>query len=226
VTIGLATAATSIVYFIFLLYFDWIREFYLPIWRQQIWILLHFPFHLALVLWQTCFAQFIIWSKIFYIWEKAEVDEWKYDTDFFETATSEQVSDKWEESVDASAKKYPLKWQQTITSIQEALTNITEIPEEFWPTWGAYLLTADESVIDQNLKKTYQTLTDVIDAGLQTCLFAAYDVDLLQEQYESKQLKNDTASWLDGTEQISLRDQTGARLDTVVSQCDPTSSTL
>ncbi|OWP04586.1 hypothetical protein B2J93_4865 [Marssonina coronariae] len=62
----LLTIATAviIVYFIYMLYFDWINRDHFGSFREGIWAFLHFPFHLALVLLVEGAAQFIVWRKV------------------------------------------------------------------------------------------------------------------------------------------------------------------
>lgn len=47
-----------------MIYFDWLPHKHFGSIRQQIWSFLHFPFHLALVLFMEGAAQFLIWHKI------------------------------------------------------------------------------------------------------------------------------------------------------------------
>ncbi|KAJ5052123.1 uncharacterized protein L3040_001882 [Drepanopeziza brunnea f. sp. 'multigermtubi'] len=60
-TIGMAVI---IVYFIYMIYFDWINRNHFGSFREGLWALLHFPFHLALVLLLEGAAQFIVWRKV------------------------------------------------------------------------------------------------------------------------------------------------------------------
>ncbi|PBP26014.1 hypothetical protein BUE80_DR003085 [Diplocarpon rosae] len=62
----LLTIATAviIVYFIYMIYFDWINRNHFGSFREGVWALLHFPFHLALVLLVEGAAQFIVWRKV------------------------------------------------------------------------------------------------------------------------------------------------------------------
>ncbi|KXT13313.1 hypothetical protein AC579_7227 [Pseudocercospora musae] len=50
-----------ILYFIYMMYFDWLEEEHFGNIMQQIWSLLHFPLHIALVLAVEGMAQCIIW---------------------------------------------------------------------------------------------------------------------------------------------------------------------
>jgi predicted phage tail protein len=48
--IGTIVSAVVIVYFTYMIYFDWLNAAESGFIRREIWVFLHFPFHLALVL--------------------------------------------------------------------------------------------------------------------------------------------------------------------------------
>lgn len=53
-------------YFFFMLYFDWFKisvTYHLRSWRQGFWVLVHFPFHVALLLFVEGATQFVVWWK-------------------------------------------------------------------------------------------------------------------------------------------------------------------
>lgn len=60
-TIGDIICSVLILYFIYMLYFDWLQEEHMGTIRQQIWAFLHFPLHLCLVLGVEGVSQFIKW---------------------------------------------------------------------------------------------------------------------------------------------------------------------
>jgi hypothetical protein len=47
-----------------MLYFDFLPKGHFGSIRQPIWAFLHFPFHLALVLFMEGLAEFVIWHKM------------------------------------------------------------------------------------------------------------------------------------------------------------------
>ncbi|KAF5877186.1 uncharacterized protein Bfra_001549ia [Botrytis fragariae] len=57
-------SAVGIIYFLYMLYFDWLNRSQFGSIRQQIWAFIHFPFHLALVFLVEGAAQFIRWRKV------------------------------------------------------------------------------------------------------------------------------------------------------------------
>ncbi|KAI9158282.1 hypothetical protein HJFPF1_06274 [Paramyrothecium foliicola] len=215
-TIGTVTAATSMVYFLFLIYFDWIREFYLPAWRQQIWTLLHFPFHLALVLWQTCFAQFIMWTKILDVEKNMRSDDFWNDTEQIAAADTSTVQEKFVTMINGWWKDYPLKWDMTAHSVQNALYRIGNITDDFWPEYADYMNTQDESVVsDPSVLATYEQAAAVVAAGLLDCLFASYEIDLIGEAKEKKTLNENPEAWYDGNLEIDYAMKTLARKNLV-----------
>lgn len=60
-TVGNILCAVLILYFIYMIYFDWLEEDHFGTIRQQIWSFLHFPLHVALVLAVEGVAQCITW---------------------------------------------------------------------------------------------------------------------------------------------------------------------
>ncbi|KAF2151582.1 hypothetical protein K461DRAFT_279070 [Myriangium duriaei CBS 260.36] len=60
-TIGDVICGILIVYFLYVIYFDWLQEEHMGTIRQQIWSFLHFPLHLALVLSLEGASQFLAW---------------------------------------------------------------------------------------------------------------------------------------------------------------------
>ncbi|TVY68728.1 hypothetical protein LSUE1_G006963 [Lachnellula suecica] len=63
-TIGILVAAITIIYFLYMLYFDFLPKVHFGSYRQPIWAFFHAPFHLALVLFMEGLAEFVIWHKM------------------------------------------------------------------------------------------------------------------------------------------------------------------
>lgn len=131
-TIGFVTAAAATIYFVFLVYFDWLRAcFYLPAWRQQAWTTVHFPFHLSLVLFMQGFTQFLIWSKI--------VDQLNLLTRglnqgglWISRHRDEQADAARLQRLDAAVlPRVPPKIQGTWDTVNAAIANVTQIPDRF-----------------------------------------------------------------------------------------------
>ena len=63
-TIGLIICAVGIIYFLWMLYFDQIETERVGTMRQQIWTMLHFPYHMCLLLVVEGVSQLSVWRKI------------------------------------------------------------------------------------------------------------------------------------------------------------------
>lgn len=60
-TVGNIICAVLVLYFIYMIYFDWVEEEHFGTIRQQVWSFLHFPLHLSLVLAVEGVSQCITW---------------------------------------------------------------------------------------------------------------------------------------------------------------------
>ena len=63
-TIGLIICGVGIIYFLWMLYFDQIESERVGTMRQQFWTLLHFPFHICVLLVVEGVSQLSVWRKI------------------------------------------------------------------------------------------------------------------------------------------------------------------
>ncbi|ATY63539.1 hypothetical protein A9K55_008011 [Cordyceps militaris] len=135
-TIGFVTAAAATVYFVFLVYFDWLGgRTHLPPVRRNLWVALHFPFHLALVLFMQGFTQMLIWSKIARQLQRAfDFADPTNDADVLAGhATSLSVASSMNASVHEFIKDYPSSLESTGLVIDAAIRNISSLPDSFWP---------------------------------------------------------------------------------------------
>ncbi|KAM3546840.1 hypothetical protein ARSEF1564_000153 [Beauveria bassiana] len=135
-TIGFVTAAVATVYFVFLVYFDWLgAKTHLPPLRRNVWVALHFPFHLALVLFMQGFTQMLIWGKIAKQLKRAfDFADPTNDVDVVSGhATTLSVSRSVNTSVQEFIGDYPSQLESTTEVINAALGNISSLPDSFWP---------------------------------------------------------------------------------------------
>ncbi|KAF1738861.1 hypothetical protein CRV24_000790 [Beauveria bassiana] len=135
-TIGFVTAAVATVYFVFLVYFDWLgAKTHLPPLRRNVWVALHFPFHLALVLFMQGFTQMLIWGKIAKQLKRAfDFADPTNDVDVVSGhATTLSVSRSVNASVQEFIGDYPSQLESTTEVINGALGNISSLPDSFWP---------------------------------------------------------------------------------------------
>ncbi|KND88726.1 hypothetical protein TOPH_06645 [Tolypocladium ophioglossoides CBS 100239] len=194
VTIGLVTAAAATIYFVFLIYFDWLRSsLYLPAWRQQLWTSIHLPFHLSLVLFMQGFTQYLIWSKIVDVLSRVTMSVNQGDAELLANTTSKEVQDNFNQTVTSFFKLYPPKVQSTFDTVNDAIANFTQIPDSFWPDLVKYFKTNDENVFDGEDAKGIEIFINALTAVMQSmanALFANFGINLESEITT----KNPTAS--------------------------------
>lgn len=211
-TIGILTAATTTIYFIFLVYFDWMKHPKLPALRQQFWTCMHFPFHLALVLFMQGFTQFILWSKIVDVMDHLSFNSVLNTENQISKATSEEVFNNMTSITTDFFKEYPPKYYSSWQVVHEGLANISTIPDEFWPQLGKYVASLDNNdVPPENETRTFRNAFFAISASMENALFERLGVDLVQEVTE----QDNTTLSLGLESQVNL--QTWQRFDLVVS---------
>ncbi|RDA83178.1 hypothetical protein CP532_6452 [Ophiocordyceps camponoti-leonardi (nom. inval.)] len=134
ITISVLTAAVVTIYFIFLTYFDWLREsFYLPPLRLQFWIILHLPFHLAMVFFTHGLTQFLLWSKIIVQYHRLESLALSHiHLDTANGPVGPLIQRSINETVQTFFADYPPASSKMRDQIDESLRNISNIPEGFW----------------------------------------------------------------------------------------------
>ncbi|KAJ3493105.1 hypothetical protein NLG97_g4953 [Lecanicillium saksenae] len=158
-TIGLVTAAAATVYFVFLVYFDWLgAKTRLPHIRRTFWVALHFPFHLALVLFMQGFTQMLIWGKIARQLRRAfDSADPSDDLDLVNgNTTTAEVFNSMNQTVYEFLDSYPSKLESTTEVINSALKNISSLPDSIWPVL-ANLSNSDTDVSVDNLNGTDQS---------------------------------------------------------------------
>ncbi|POR37941.1 Uncharacterized protein TPAR_01861 [Tolypocladium paradoxum] len=183
-TVGHVMAAVATIYFIFLIYFDWLRSsFYLPTWRQQLWTSLHLPFHLSLVLFMQGFTQFLIFSKVVDVQKSVVVNLDNALNPLLANATSKEVQDRFKQTVEAFFKHYsptsvPLG---TLDTVNDAIANFTKIPDSFWPAFVNAFETNNESIVTDDDSKGWEIFTNAVRAvmsSLTNALYTAFGVNL------------------------------------------------
>ncbi|EFY92981.1 hypothetical protein MAC_00764 [Metarhizium acridum CQMa 102] len=213
--IGIVTAGASTTYFVFLVYFDWMKSQHLPGWRQQTWAVLHFPFHLAMVLFMQGFTQFVLWSKIVDVLNHLSSNWITADMDAVSRATSADVHANISAEVTKFFADYNPKWQTLIETIETAIRNISAIPDDFWPQLAKFSATQAEA--DLPPENTTDFVTDVfltLSITMQNSLFATFDVDLTQEFID--QGKDDvTIDTLGGGFETTINQDTWDRFELV-----------
>ncbi|KAJ6436141.1 low temperature requirement A [Purpureocillium lavendulum] len=184
-TISLLTASVATIYFILLIYFDWMRStFYLPPLRQQFWASLHLPFHLALVLFMQAFTQYLIWSKIVTQYNRVlDISSLSHDDpDANVTSTGAAIRDGLNASIQLFFTDYPPKIAGTLDTVNNALNNITKIPES---VWGQILNSSGFNLDPPSNLPDVQEWTSMLTSAIRilflsmaNALFAAFGINL------------------------------------------------
>ena len=168
------------------------------------------------------FTQYLIWSKIVAQSQRASgiVDL----TDDSRLATSVAVRDSLNASVQAFFNDYPAKILSTRGTVNDALNNITNIPDSFWPLIqnGSYALNFDNASPD--LQDAWLTLGGVaitLVTSMINALYAAFGINL-----DNNIVHKDPATAknvIDGEYQFVVRAKTWDRYRLVVCKEQPAS---
>lgn len=209
-TIGIVTAAATTIYCVFLVYFDWIKTSYLPTFRQQLWSLLHFPFHLSMVLFMQGFTQFIIWSKIMDTINNMSFDSIFNTAEGVAKATTAQVVDNLTKLINKFFEDYPPKYTATVNNVQWAIGNISEIPDSFWPGLAKYATTGeDKDAPNEDQLNTFFTYFNDMSTSMENSLLETFGIDLVEEVTDDN--KNITETGLE----TKVNEKMWARFDLV-----------
>ncbi|KAL7943644.1 hypothetical protein V8C42DRAFT_346567 [Trichoderma barbatum] len=205
-TIGILTAGVATTYMVFLVYFDWMKTAYLPPLRQMFWTMIHFPFHLSLVLFMQGFTQFIQWSKVVDVLLNLSTNWIVDDPEGLSHTTSKLVQKNMTGELEKFQKLYPPTYSNTVELIQEALGNITDISDGFWLklskayTLEDYTLDADA---DEELS-ILDTLQNGLFTAMSNSVFAVFEIDLEKEAIKDQREKGivDTGTAADSSAKV------------------------
>ncbi|KAJ2979263.1 hypothetical protein NUW58_g7247 [Xylaria curta] len=137
-TIGNLTSGVSNVYFVFMVYFDWMANHHsLSGIRQSLWVILHFPFHILLLLFMEGSTQFVQWWKIL------EALQWASDQfssgvakiiDNMDSGVSQTqtVVNLFNATVTQIFEKYKPTSVNIEYEIDRVLETVATIPNEWW----------------------------------------------------------------------------------------------
>ncbi|KAG5921727.1 hypothetical protein E4U53_003767 [Claviceps sorghi] len=195
-TIGLITAGVATIYFVFLIYFDWLRSsFYLPRLRNIVWTALHLPFHLSLVLFLQAFTQYIMWGKVMGVLNHMNADLFSFDVDSagakVANLTSAFMATDIQRSVDDYFALYPAKLSEITGTVNIAIRNISRVPDSLWPQITVWEKTGNVSVISNDNFDAFSTVLyslQNIVLSLTNNLFVVFGIDLAKDVIESGKL--------------------------------------
>lgn len=224
-TIGLITAGVATIYFVFLIYFDWLRSsFHLPPIRQLIWTALHLPFHLSLVLFMQAFTQYIIWSKVMNVINKLTSSYFSDGSDDPSTVadfTSAQIASYFKNETNYYFSLYPAKMPQTVQTVNLAIQNISSLPDSLWPQLAKLAQTEDETTVsdsNQDPAITFLLSYNSILTSLINNLFQVFGIDLAKDIIQPTQnITQNTGNVNAGMLQNKVTTKTWRRYRLVVS---------
>jgi hypothetical protein len=154
------------------------RYSHLPAWRQQLWTVLHYPFHLSIIIFNQGFTQFIIWSKAVDVLSKLNIASIFDSPDALAAATSEEVQASLQKMTDEFAELYPFTYYDSWTTINDAIANVTELPDAIWPIAAGLDTSGSITEEDANL---FMTIITSLFATMQNSLFETLGIDLQKE---------------------------------------------
>lgn len=188
---GHITAVASTIYFIFLIYFDWLGpSFYLPRARQTIWVALHLPFHLCLVLFMQNFVQLLTWntmlSNINHITDFADLTN---RTIINADSTTQQVIDTaWDKSL-AFFDIFTPTVTNTTTTVNNVIGKLVVIPDDYWRPFDEWLHSGASGPApgNQEYSTIVFTMFNTMDIAFMNTIFGNFGLDeenfVLQDEY-------------------------------------------
>ena len=166
------------VYFVFMVYFDNIRHQYLPALRQQLWAFMHFPFHLALVLFMEGATQFVVW------WKVLEIENALSNTigDALDKAGStinktSEIVDLLDNTITPFLTLYPPTYTDSVIALNEVRGNISTFPDSYWQTNFTDLEDPRLQPLIGNLTLLWDTLDNI--------LLTKFKIDLTEDVAKS-----------------------------------------
>ncbi|KAI0436803.1 hypothetical protein F4803DRAFT_556628 [Xylaria telfairii] len=184
-TIGNLTAGVSNVYFVFMVYFDWMANHEsLGGVRQALWAIFHFPFHILLLLFMEGSTQFVQWWKIL------EALQWAADQ-FVSGAAKVQDSIDPNESPTQSVvdllnttviqifEKYKPTYVNTQYEIDDVLQTILTIPDEWWSNEN------NTSADSQKYQTIFDTGIDELSTAVSNSILVNFKIDPIMDIADS-----------------------------------------
>ncbi|KAF3759999.1 hypothetical protein M406DRAFT_343623 [Cryphonectria parasitica EP155] len=206
-TIGFVTAAVGNLYMIWMLYNDWQPAAHLPSIRQLTWALIHFPFHLALILFVGGSAQLIIWWKVTEVLNVLDVtfiSEGAANSDTANTAVA--VRSEVLHVVNQTAQKlfesFPPKKVWTYVDYNASITDLETLPLVFWGNLSNSVQSAEQA--NPNEWTRFERTISTLLYTMYNSLLATFEVDSMDEvewngnstqfEYEVTELNDDRRS--------------------------------
>ncbi|KAI1485423.1 hypothetical protein F5X96DRAFT_674662 [Biscogniauxia mediterranea] len=174
-TIGVLIAGVATIYIVFMIYFDWmVLHHRLTGLRQTLWTVLHFPFHVFLLIFIKGATQFIQWWKVLEVTTFArdqfynsikEIDSYKGGH------PTQTLVNSFNKTCEYIFSMYPPTYTITYEEVDRVLDSLSTIPNTYWYS-DAVNQTADEIILE-NLKDLVTTVAN--------SLYANFDIDPIEE---------------------------------------------
>lgn len=192
-TIGIVTSAVATIYFVWMLYNDWQPRERLTSFRQLLWSLLHFPFHLTLIVFIGGSSQFIMWWKIIEIISTLPWDSAIQITPSGITNPDNVTKNAFVESITSFTasifQQYPPKNWATVLDMIGIQASLDNISDAFWS--NASSSTGQISVVyAEDLYRLNRTIF-ALGVAIENSLFATFDINSF-EDFEAHDTNFDT----------------------------------
>ncbi|KAL2207304.1 hypothetical protein CC79DRAFT_1333100 [Sarocladium strictum] len=186
-TIGVVTACIALVYIVYMVYSDWVSKVQLPGWRQMAWVLIHFPLHLAMMLFMEGVSNFIIFWKL----TEQSLRTGRMLQPLVENMASDTFAEDLTQFVTDFTNKFPPMYTFLYTALSDALDTIGSIDVQ---AMIDRLRAAGASEQDVLKDKEYSALvkaTTDIGLALDNILYGTYGIDFTKEVVEDSGISDE-----------------------------------
>ncbi|KAH7024376.1 uncharacterized protein B0I36DRAFT_161900 [Microdochium trichocladiopsis] len=181
--IGVLISGVVTVYFVFMLYKDWTVGFAkLVDWQQLVWSILHYPFHVFLLLFIKGSTQFLLW------WKVTEVEDsitYKFDHAFdaldVPYVTSADVVASLNQTIQEVWQEYKPVWSTVEDEIADWLGQVNTIPDAMWN---------DADPTTDPHWSTFSNAINYLRIAVVNSVFGNFGIDAIQGLFSSGQLES------------------------------------
>ncbi|KAL7932059.1 hypothetical protein V8C35DRAFT_329036 [Trichoderma chlorosporum] len=146
--IGVVTCAVALIYFVYQMYFDWMHSGRLAHTRQMLWVSLHLPFHIALVLLLEGANQFIAWTQALQSIKSAAQSIVDINHELPSKPTTKEVVKLLNETVAELLGAYPPEDEvATLNDVERTYKSLLTLPNSFWNVSGQLASNDPEMVL-------------------------------------------------------------------------------
>ncbi|CAG1976197.1 hypothetical protein SNK03_012300 [Fusarium graminearum] len=196
-TVGVVLSSATTIYVVFLIYFDWMKNPYLPKFRQQLWTIIHYPLHLALCLFIQGFTQLVIWTKVFNVIKTIDlfggINEDDIPVDSISDITTKIMRNIFETIVKNFFTLFPPQYIETQEAVITALDKFSTINDTFWVPFFDWI----ETQLDKDMPdaKQFQILTESLQGlgnAMTNAILETFKINLVSEVQEYNKAHNIT----------------------------------